>query len=106
MPKLPLADRYARAKQLADAANRIVAELRAEILASNCDALAGERFLVRVTHGVRETLDTGKAKVFLTPTEINACVIRTDYVRVNVAPLADFETPAPADPRVIGAAVH
>lgn len=68
-----LADRYALAKDALDAAEKLVKELRKEILATGAEMIHGEMASVVVSLSERNSLDANMAKSFLTADQITQC---------------------------------
>lgn len=83
----PLADLYAAAKAELEAAEAKVKAIRAEILATGCDAIHGDTCTVTVSLSERETFNGKLAKTFLTEDQIAACTGSTlvETLRIKAA---------------------
>jgi len=68
-----LADRYAIAKEALDAAEKLVKELRREILATGGDVVEGDYCNVIVSLSERNSLDQAMVRSMLTEEQIAEC---------------------------------
>lgn len=73
MTNITLADHYAAAKEALDAAEKLVRDLRREILATGCETVEGDLAIISVALSERKTLDSVAVKAFLTADQIEAC---------------------------------
>lgn len=84
-----LADRYAQVKAEAEALNKKLEALKAEIKELGVEEIVGDNFTVTVSLSERSTLDQKKVKEILTPAQIAACnsvaLITTIRVKASVA---------------------
>jgi 2-hydroxychromene-2-carboxylate isomerase len=83
---LSLADRYAILKADADAINKALEVVKAEIKATGLETIEGERAVVTVALSERATLDPKAAKALLTDEEIAACTKVTLVETLRVKP--------------------
>ena len=70
---LSLADRFAVLKADADAINKALDAVKAEIKATGLETIVGERAIVTVSLSERTTFDSKAAKAFLTADQIASC---------------------------------
>ena len=83
-----IADKYAALKNEIDALTKELDKVKAEIKATGCETLTGERAIVTVSLSEREMLDTKAVKLLLTDEQIAACtkktLVETLRVKANV----------------------
>lgn len=84
-----LADRYAQVKAEAEALNKKLEAIKAEIKELGVEEIVGNNFTVTVSLSERSTLDQKKVKEILTPAQIAACnsvaLVTTIRVKASVA---------------------
>jgi hypothetical protein len=80
---LSLADRFAVLKADADAINKALDAVKAEIKATGLETIVGERAIVTVSLSERSTFDSKAAKALLTDEQVAACtkVILVETIR-------------------------
>lgn len=86
-----LADRYASIKAEIDGLERLLKEVRKEIMATGRDEIVGDRAIVTVGLSERTSLDTSLVKEILTAEQVAACsktsLVETIRVKPAKAPV-------------------
>jgi hypothetical protein len=86
LANLSLADRFAILKADADALNKELEAVKAEIKATGKDEIIGDLAIVTVSLSERSTLDTKAAKALLTDEQIASCTSVTLITTIRDKP--------------------
>jgi hypothetical protein len=79
-----LVDAYAKAKIAADNAAQRVAALREQAIAYGLNTLEGTDVMLTVTKQMRQRLNTGRARSYLTTEQLCECTDVSEVTVVNV----------------------
>jgi hypothetical protein len=81
-----LVDAYAKAKLAADKAAKRVAALREQAIAYGLNTLEGTDVTLTMTKQMRQRLNVGRARSFLTTKQLCECTDVSEVIVVNVVP--------------------
>jgi hypothetical protein len=81
-----LVDAYANAKTTADNAAKRVAALREQAIAYGLNTLEGTDVMLTMTRQMRQRLNPGRARSYLTTEQLCECTDVSEVVVVNVVP--------------------